>query len=84
MNEFFSRLNEYRSRLNLRVMARAIILALACFAGILHLYYLVWLNTSPQSPSLTWLNYLLRVGILGLFAYLIFRAWRGLFNIPKT
>lgn len=84
MNEFFSRLNEYRSRLNLRVVARAIILALACFAGILHLYYLVWLNTSPQSPSLTWLNYLLRVGILGLFAYLIFRVWRGLFNIPKT
>jgi len=84
MNEFFSKLNRYKRGLNLQIVARAMVIAAVCLIGIVHLYYLVWLNTTPQSNSLTWMNYLLRIGFLALIVYLVIHVWRHFFTIPKT
>ena len=77
MKVFLSALRRYKRGLNLQALARALILALACVAAGVHVYYLAWLNVPAQSAALVWLNYGLRAGLLLLAGYLLYRGWRG-------
>ncbi len=84
MNEFFRRLHNFKRGLNLRILARAFLVALLCLVVALHAYYLVWLNSPAQSPLLVWLNYFLRILSGGLVLFLIYRAFRAFFDNRLT
>ena len=80
MNEFLSKLHNFKRGLNLRIVARALIVALLCVLAGLHVYYLVWLNTPAQSPTLVYLNYLLKALMAGLALFIVYKGIRGFYD----
>lgn len=80
MNEFLSKLHNFKRGLNLRILARALVISLLCLVVGLHAYFLVWLNTPAQSPTLVYLNYALRALMVGLVLFLIYKGIRGFYD----
>ena len=75
MNEFLNKLRNYKQGLNLRIMVRAVVLALLCLAAGIHLYYLAWLNLAPESRVLFY-QLCVRVS-LRYCSYILLKASRG-------
>ena len=80
MNEFLNKLRNYKQGLNLRIMVRAVVLALLCLAAGIHLYYLAWLNLAPESRVLFYLNLCVRVSLALLLIYIFLKASRGFYT----
>ena len=80
MNEFLSKLHNFKRGLNLRILARALVIALVCLVVGLHAYFLVWLHTPAQSPALVYLNYALKALLAGLTLFLFYKGIRGFYD----
>ncbi|HPH61854.1 MAG TPA: hypothetical protein PLX72_09440, partial [Candidatus Syntrophosphaera sp.] len=80
MNEFLSKLHNFKRGLNLRILARALVIALVCLVVGLHAYFLVWLHTPAQSPTLVYLNYTLKALLAGLTLFLFYKGIRGFYD----
>ncbi|HNT52145.1 MAG TPA: hypothetical protein PKH19_01990, partial [Candidatus Syntrophosphaera sp.] len=78
MREFLTALHNYRRGLNLRDLARSLAWLLLAASAAVHVYFLTWLNSSPQDRILIYLNHFLRGGRP---ARLIGLAWRYLRNL---
>jgi len=84
MNEFLSKLHNFKRGLNLRIVAKALILALICLVVGLHAYFLVWLNLSAQSPTLVYLNYALKALMAALALFFIYKGIRAFYDPRAT
>ena len=80
MQEFKALLNQYKNRINLGIVLRAVLGNVLLFVGGLHLYFILWLVLGAYSPALIYANIGIRIGLALSIIYVVWQAYRDMWS----
>ena len=84
MHDFFKTLKTIRDKINIRIALRAILQSFVVFILGLHIYYLLWMNSQPQSQALLYTNIAIRVTMVLVLIYLLYSAYQRFIGFGST
>lgn len=84
MNEFTGFLKRFRQRINLRFAAQAIINSMVIFAVGIHAYFILWLNSAPESSALLYANLGIKAILSLIIIYFLWEGYRKFWNLLQV